>query len=119
MNTITINDKDYTLNFGFDFLRVLDERYSINQNGVAFGFGVQHAVVDLQQKNPLVLLDLIQAGAATERQKPSVEGIERFVEREAENGRLDNLFEDFLSQLQKQPLTRETAKRMLEAQEEA
>ena len=104
MNTITINDKDYTLNFGFDFLRVLDERYSINQNGVAFGFGVQHAVVDLQQKNP---------------QKPSVEGIERFVEREAENGRLDNLFEDFFSQLQKQPLTRETAKRMLEAQEEA
>ena len=117
MNTITINDKDYTLNFGFDFLRVLDERYSINQNGVAFGFGVQHAVVDLQQKNPLVLLDLIQAGTATERQKPSVKGIEAYVVEEAEKGHLDSLFDDFLSALRTQPLTKATTKRVEEATE--
>ena len=97
MHTITIEKKDYTLTFGFDFIRELDKRYSISDGGVSFGFGVQHAVVDLQQKNPVILLDLIQAATITER--------------------LDSLFDDFLSELRTQPLTKATVKRVEEATE--
>jgi hypothetical protein len=117
MNTITIDKKDYTLTFGFDFIRELDKRYSISDGGVSFGFGVQHAVVDLQQKNPVILLDLIQAATITERQKPSVKAIEAYVVEEAEKGHLDSLFDDFLSALRTQPLTKATTKRVEEATE--
>jgi hypothetical protein len=117
MHTITIEKKDYTLTFGFDFIRELDKRYSISDGGVSFGFGVQHAVVDLQQKNPVILLDLIQAATITERQKPSVKGIEAYVVEEAEKGHLDSLFDDFLSELRTQPLTKATTKRVEEATE--
>lgn len=117
MNTITIDKKDYTLTFGFDFIRELDKRYSISDGGVSFGFGVQHAVVDLQQKNPVILLDIIQAATITERQKPSVKAIEAYVVEEAEKGHLDSLFDDFLSALRTQPLTKATTKRVEEATE--
>ena len=114
MNTITIENKDYTLTYGFDFIRELDKRYSVSDGGVSFGFGVQHAVVDLQQKNPVILLDLIQA-TITERQKPSVKGIEAYVVEEAEKDQLDSLFDDFLSALRTQPLTKATVQRVEDA----
>ena len=50
MNTITIDNKDYTLTYGFGFIRELDKRYSVSDGGVSFGFGVQHAVVDFNKK---------------------------------------------------------------------
>lgn len=117
MQTITIEGKDYTLTYGFEFIRELDKRYAVSDGGVSFGFGVQHAVVDLQQKNPVILLDIIQAATITERQKPSVKGIEAYVIAEAENDKLDSLFDDFLSELRTQPLTKATVKRVEEATE--
>ncbi|MEK4984699.1 MAG: tail assembly chaperone [Streptococcus thermophilus] len=117
MHTITIEGKDYTLTYGFEFIRELDKRYAVSDGSVSFGFGVQHAVVDLQQKNPVILLDIIQAATITERQKPSVKGIEAYVIEEAENDRLDSLFDDFLSELRTQPLTKATVKRVEEATE--
>lgn len=117
MNTITIDNKDYTLTYGFDFIRELDKRYSVSDGGVSFGFGVQHAVVDLQQGNPVILLDIIQAATITERQKPSVKGIEAYVVEVAEKDQLDTLFEDFLSALRTQPLTKATVKRVEDATE--
>lgn len=117
MNTITIENKDYPLDYGFDFIRELDKRYSVSDGGVLFGFGVQHAVVDLQQGNPVILLDIIQAATITERQKPSVKGIEAYVIEVAEKDQLDTLFEDFLSALRTQPLTKVTVKRVEEATE--
>lgn len=115
MDTITIENKDYTLTYGFDFIRELDKRYSVSDGGVSFGFGVQHAVVDLQQKNPVILLDLIQAATITERQKPSVKGIEAYVIEVAEKDQLDTLFEDFLAELRTQPLTKATVQRVEDA----
>ena len=119
MRAVLIDDREYNLHFGFDFIRELDKRYEVTENGVSFGFGVQHAVIDLQQQNPLVLLDLIQAGTATEPQKPSVIGIERYVSREAESGRLDELFDDFLSALRMQPLTKGIAVKIIGQVEDA
>ena len=115
MNTITIDNKDYTLIYGFDFIRELDKRYSVSDGGVSFGFGVQHAVVDLQQKNPVILLDLIQAATITEHQKPSVKGIEAYVIEEAEKDQLDSLFDDFLAELRSQPLMKATIQRVEDA----
>ena len=106
--TITINKKAYELYFGLDFLAYLDKKYHIDQNGFQLGQGLTYTVAQIELGNPLILLDLIAAAAAT-GPKPKPEDIKTFIET---NKDLEGLMNDFLSELEKSPTTKFTMKKL-------
>ena len=107
---ITIGKKTYPLIFGLRFIRELDKRFTIQSNGLQLGFGIATAVTYIQQRNPVVLVDLIQAATVTERSKPSVLEIEEYIE--AETTDLEKLFKDFLSEFEKSHVIKGTMKNL-------
>jgi len=105
---LTINNKDYDLYFGLDFIAYLDDKYHIDHNGFKLGQGITYAIAQIELGNPLILLDLIAAGTIT-ASKPKVEDIKKFVENDAD---IEVLMTDFLSSLGKSPTTRFTMKKI-------
>lgn len=105
LTELKIGNRTYPLTFGIKFIREMDKRYTVknDKSGISYGFGVGMSVVYIEHRNPVVLIDLIQASTVTEKTKPSVEEIENFLET---NTDLEKLFKDFLSVLEKSPLTK-------------
>lgn len=113
---ITINEKDITLNFGLDFIAYLDDKFSIAQNGIKLGLGVQQAYTQLMTGSPLIILDIIKAGQLNSKVKASEKEIKAFIEN---NDDLDGLFDDFLSAFETSSLTKKTANQMKESMNQA
>lgn len=112
---LQINDKEIELFFGIDFIEFLDKKYSLKREGVEFAMGVSNAIVYLQQANPRILIDIIQAGTVTASNRVGVSEIKRFVESQED---LEGLFTDFLEQLETAPMTKTAVARMRRAQAE-
>lgn len=95
---ITINDKEYVLHFGLDFIETLDNTEIIKRNGMEVGMGTQMNVGLLaDSRNPKYLVRIISAALITEDSQPSIADIRKWVE-EQEN--IPELIDAFLLQLQ-------------------
>ena len=105
---ITINDKNYELYFGLDFISYLDKKYHVVQNGFQLGQGLTYVVAQMELGNPLILLDLIIAGTLT-GDKPKPDDIKKYIETEAD---IEVLMNDFLSALETAPSTKFTMKKL-------
>ncbi len=104
---LNIGDKDYELKFGFGFIRELDKRYETQQSKqTGFGMGVYQAMTRLHIYDPMVLINLIQAGCSHLKNKPSTKDVEEFIE----NGDVEALTNDFLESLRTSSLTKGQAK---------
>ncbi|MBG9366558.1 tail assembly chaperone [Streptococcus sp. NLN64] len=115
MKQIEINGKSFDLHYGIGFIREMDKRHEVNGNGVSFGMGIQAAVIYLQDYNPVILADIIQAATITLRNRPSISEIELWIEEQGDN--LEQAFDDFLSDLKTAPMTKLKVKKTLEAME--
>ncbi|MCL1990914.1 MAG: tail assembly chaperone [Defluviitaleaceae bacterium] len=105
---LTINNKDYDLYFGLDFINYLDKKYYVEQNGFKLGQGLTYVVAQIELGNPLILVDLIMAGTLTGT-KVKEEEVKKYLETEAD---IEALMTDFLSQLEKSPITRFNMKKL-------
>lgn len=110
--TLTINGKEYKIHAGLDFIAALDRKHSISQSGVTFGIGVTTVAAQLEAGNPLILLDVIQAGTITEKNPPVLQEIKDYIENDVED--VEVLMKDFLSLLETAPMTRGVMKRLRE-----
>lgn len=107
---LVIGGKEYQLEFGLRFIRELDIAYTQKSNGVEFGFGVESAVTYLAMENPTVIYEIIKAGTAHLKSKPSNDDIEAFLVEHAENDTLEKLFEDVMEALEKSPFLKRKIK---------
>jgi hypothetical protein len=121
MESLKIGKKTYDLYLGFDFIRELDKRHPEKVMGMTFGFGVGKTLINLLNRNPIAVLDFIQAATITEKQKPSVKDIEAlFDEWQAEDEKEENkgkyiskteeMYELFVRLLETSSLTAPTLK---------
>lgn len=117
MKTIEINKFEYELNYGFDFIREMDKRYYADNNGFTFGTGVQTAVMQLSLKNPLILEDIILSATHHLKSIPSKEVIEQWVIHQAEQDKLEEVFDSFLESLRTAPLLKAQVQPLLQAME--
>lgn len=116
MKAIKIAEKEYKLHYGLDFIAEMDRRYPIEiQNGAKIGAGIQLAVVYLQQKNPVVIRDIILSATNTLNSVPSKKDIELWLEENIEN--LDGICESFLESLKDAPMTKKQVMSIVEALE--
>lgn len=106
---IKILDKEYELRFGLKALKYLDDIYFIENNGIKFGLGVFQVYDALSNKsdfNAIAIFNLIKAGLETSLIKPNDRQIEMYIEQCVTDDKADELVEELLDELKKQPLTR-------------
>lgn len=107
---ITINEKDYELKFGLKFINQLDKIYTQELSGIKFGMGVEMMNTYLNMKHPQALANIIKAGTSHLSSKPSNKEIEDYLEEQAVNDKLEDLFTDFLDAVNQAPFLKHKLK---------
>ncbi|MDV4829879.1 tail assembly chaperone [Enterococcus faecium] len=114
-----IEGKNVEVKFTLGAINALDQIYSVEMHGIKFGFGVQHVLSDLEQGSPIAVFNVLQA-VQVDNVKVGKFAIEKFM---MENDNVEQLCEDIIEEIKKQPLTKAIAKKMeittQEAQAEA
>ncbi|MFP7287988.1 tail assembly chaperone [Shouchella clausii] len=112
---LMIGNEEYQLEFGVRFLTEMDKTYHAEQNGFKFGMGLEHALVYLNMENPLVLIEIIKAATAHEKNKPSVTDIKKAIEKYSiENDGMEGLFSQVREELGNSPWTKTKLKKLKE-----
>lgn len=103
---IEIKDKEYEVHFGIAFVRAVDEKYSTGAGNVKYGTGVETYVGKLMTGDVVALADIIFAGTASEKVRPTQKLIDQYID-EVED--IDALFTEVLDELKKQNATKKRA----------
>ena len=106
---LTINGKEYTLHFGMDFIDEVEklEGMKMEAEGVSLNMGTGGMALlnnKLASYHPSGLRTIIKAGTITERQKPSNDDINIYIEELADSGDYEQTFDDIVEELGKKPL---------------
>jgi hypothetical protein len=101
---IKINDKDYELNFGVKFVRILDKKMPIkvNMRGAgeqSFGMAMARVVPALKTYDTAVLSDVIYAALWKAKPRPSQDDVDDFIDDE--NTDIEKLFDDVIDTMSK------------------
>lgn len=115
---LEIAGKEHQLEFGVRFLREMDKTYTEKVDGMEFGLGMEKAGFYLTTENPLVLVDVIKAATAHDKNSPSAKEIEKAIEVHAEEHGLDKLFADIKEELGKSTWTKNKMKKFLEKEQQ-
>lgn len=107
-----IKDENAKLKFGVKFVRLMDEKYKIDYQGLEFGMGVMHAQMGLAQRSVPTLSDIIHAATKGDYHP---EDVDEAVEEHAEKEGLKKLFKQIEDELGKSPVVQETLKALKEA----
>ena len=109
-----IKGEETKLKMGIKFIRLLDEIYRIDYQGLDFGMGVMYAQIGLNQKSVPTLSDVIRCGLGNDFTQDEVdEAVENF----AEENSLSKLFEQVEQALGKSKVVQETMEGLRKAQE--
>lgn len=109
---ITINDKEYELNFGIGFLRELDNLAGIKSQGVSMGMGLTMTIPALEGYDPLALINVIYAGTHATSPRPSMEDVENYLNSFKTDKEIEKTYSDVMKELKKSPLVRFTINRL-------
>lgn len=113
---LTIKDKIYKFKFGIGFVRYMDGKSSINQNGVQFGVGLETLVPILMSRDTVALSDSLYIANRTENPRITADAVDDFIDDE--NTDVESLFEQVIEELKKSNATRLKVKDLLKDIEE-
>ena len=113
---LTIENKTYNFRFGLGFVRYLDGKSSIEQNGVQFGIGLETLIPNLLTGNTVTLSDCLFTANRTENPRVTQEQLDNYIDNE--NTDIDGLFDDVLKELKKSNATKKKAKMLMKEYEE-
>ena len=113
---LTIENKTYNFRFGIGFVRYLDGKSSIEQNGVQFGIGLETLIPNLLTGNTVTLSDCLFVANRTENPRVTQEQLDNYIDNE--NTDIDGLFDDVLKELKKSNATKKEAKTLMKEYEE-
>lgn len=102
---LTINNKNYELQFGLGFLAEMNKRKSAQFEGMATGYGAMSILqMGMMMGDPLALLDLIKVATAHCSQKPSNVELEQYLTELAINNQIQAVFESIFNEIKKSPI---------------
>lgn len=109
---LTINGKECNVHFGIKFIRELDKKNFLEKDGVRFGAGLELKAPPLHSYDTVALSEILHAGTCCmEKGRPSVDDIDRYVEN---YDKLEELFDEVLSELKKGNATKLKMKQLEE-----
>ncbi len=113
---LTIENKTYNFRFGIGFVRYLDGKSSIEQNGVQFGIGLETLIPNLLTGNTVTLSDCLFVANRTENPRVTQEQLDNYIDNE--NTNIDDLFDDVLKELKKSNATKKKAEMLMKEYDE-
>lgn len=113
---LTIENKTYNFRFGIGFVRYLDGKSSIEQNGVQFGIGLETLIPNLLTGNTVTLSDCLFAANRAENPRVTQEQLDNYIDNE--NTDIDSLFDDVLKELKKSNATKKKAEMLMKEYDE-
>lgn len=113
---LTIENKTYSFRFGIGFVRYLDGKSSIEQNGVQFGIGLETLIPNLLTGNTVTLSDCLFVANRTENPRVTQEQLDNYIDNE--NTNIDDLFDDVLKELKKSNATKKKAEMLMKEYDE-
>ena len=113
---LTINEKVYNFKFGIGFVRHLDGKSSIKQDGIQFGIGLETLIPNLLTGNTVTLSDCLFVANMTENPRITQDQLDNYIDDEETN--IDSLFDDVLEELKKSNATKKKAKMLMKEYEE-
>ena len=107
---LTINGKEYGLNFGVRFVRELDKTIGASIKGINFGMGVAKALVGLGSYDSAVLSDVIYAATAASKKRPTAKEVDDFIDEDGTD--LDSLFKQIPEEMRSANAVKAATKNM-------
>lgn len=114
---LTINDTVYNFKFGIGFVRYLDGKSSINQNGMTFGIGLESLLSNLFNKNVVTLVDCLDTANRTEKPRVKTSDLEKYVE--SDDCDIEQLFDEVIDELKKSNATKLKTLQIIEEAQQA
>ena len=108
---LTINEKVYNFKFGIGFVRHLDGKSSIKQDGIQFGIGLETLIPNLLTGNTVTLSDCLFVANMTENPRITQDQLDNYIDDEETN--IDSLFDDVLEELKKSNATKKKAEKLI------
>ena len=99
-----IKDKEYEVKFSIKFIRELDKKYTVKGgNGMTYGASLDHLLPCIFTGDVAVLAEMLYAGTANEKRRPSQGDVDAFVE---EHEDIEALIVEVQEELKKQNATK-------------
>ena len=99
---LTINEKIYNFVFGYNFIRELNKKYSVSEQGMKINTGLDNVLINFFNEDVETLVEILKISNATENPRVSEKGIIEYIE---ENGS-EPLFDLVLEELKKSEFTK-------------
>jgi len=107
---LTINSKEYELNFGIGFLRETDKKYFVEKAGIKFGASMDLKIPYLLAGDTVTLSDVLYAATHALKSRPAQKDIDTYIDS-AED--IEALFEEVVDELKKSNATKAQVARLL------
>lgn len=96
---LIINENVYNFRFGIGFVRYLDGKASVKQDGVTFGIGLETLLPNLLSKNTVTLVDCLIAANRTEKITVTQDILDKYIDDDSTD--IDQVFKDVIEELKK------------------
>ncbi|MGW7931878.1 tail assembly chaperone [Staphylococcus xylosus] len=104
---IKVNKKDVELNFGFKFLREIDDKLGLKFDEATIGQGVSLLPIGLESGNPVVVGEVLMAATShLKKDAITLKQIDDVLDELAETEGLEEFGSQVLKELGKRPMTR-------------
>lgn len=94
---LTINKKTVNVRFGVGFVRELDKRFPLEAKGVKLGMSLSMKIPEILGGDVASLSDVIYAGTVLEKERPSQQEIDEFIDN---HSNIETLFDEVLKELE-------------------
>nr|DAX82081.1 MAG TPA: tail assembly chaperone [Caudoviricetes sp.] len=94
---LTINEKTVNVRFGVGFVRELDKKFPLEAKGVKLGMSLSMKIPEILGGDVASLSDVIYAGTILEKERPSQQEIDEFIDN---HSNIETLFDEVLKELE-------------------
>lgn len=113
MFELTIKDTTYQFRFGLGFVREIDKTQQQKlDNGAVQNVGLQYAVANIIDEDPIALVDVLDIANKTEKPRVSRALLDEYIEDESTD--IDKLFKDVLDFFEKSNCTKKKTAQLIE-----
>jgi len=99
---LTINDKEYSFIFGFGFIREMNRRYSVVEQGMTMKLGLDSTLVNFFNEDIETLIEMLKVANATENPRVAEKDLIKLVDEIGS----EKLFDLVLEELKKSEFTK-------------
>lgn len=94
---LKINGEVKVFIFGIRFVRELDKKFFIENNGMKFGTGLSTKLIEIHSGSIVALADVLHCATSTEAKRPALEDIESYLES---CDKIEKVFEETLAEIE-------------------